>query len=192
MNFNHFFGNNSLNIPTVQFLMTTSQLEELIEEECQARKDDFQVLLPSTITSQTWNVIHDHNVNIFRSTFCQSFVVSMETEIHERIINDRRTMVVVDDDRWIHHPSLMKFCDTTTLQLMTMINQWWRNWYINMHICRSFKWKLIEDGYCIWQQELKWKLLISWRYAAKSNLEKLRIDLEDENLRLRFAKDNFL
>jgi len=69
-----------------------SQLEELIEEECQARKNDFQ-----------------------------SFVVSMETEIHERIINDRRTMVVVDDDR----------------------------------------------------------------YAAKSNLEKLREDLEDENLRLR-------
>ena len=116
----------------------------------------------------------------------------METEIHERIINDRRTMVVVDDDRWVHHPSLMKFCDSTTLQLMTMINQWWRNWYINMHICRSFKWKLIEDGYCIWQQELKWKWLISWRYAAKSNLEKLRIDLEDENLRLRFAIDNIL
>ena len=83
------------------------QLEELIEEECQARKDDFQVLLPSTITSQTWNVIHDHNVNIFRSTFCQSFVVSMETEIHERIINDRRTMVVVDDDRWVHHSPLL-------------------------------------------------------------------------------------
>ena len=39
--------------------------------------------------------------------FFQSFVVSMETEIHERIINDRRTMVVVDDDRWVHHSPLL-------------------------------------------------------------------------------------
>ena len=84
---------------------------------------DLLVLLPPTITSWTWNLTHDHNVNIFRPTFCQSFVVSMETEIHERIINDRRTMVVVDDDRWVHHSSLMKFCVSTTLQLMKMINQ---------------------------------------------------------------------
>ena len=95
INFNHFFGNNSLNIPSamnsfgsntydrnVNMTMTlcsctaiskapqififdpfrvlirtykdslsNSQLEELIEEECQARKDDFQVLLPLTITA---------------------------------------------------------------------------------------------------------------------------------------------
>ena len=38
----------------------------------------------------------------------QSFVVSMETEIHERIINDRRTMVVVDDDRWSKSKSKSK------------------------------------------------------------------------------------
>ena len=30
------------------------------------------------------------------------------------------------------------------------------------------------------------------RYAAKSNLEKLRVDLEDENLRLRFLKEKHL
>ena len=47
---------------------------------------------------QSWIAMADISMYLIRKPF-QSFVVSMETEIHERIINDRRTMVVVDDDR---------------------------------------------------------------------------------------------
>jgi len=48
-----------------------SKLDELLEREKRARDDD---------------------LNYWKE--------SMETEIHERIINDRRTMIVVDDDRY--------------------------------------------------------------------------------------------
>ena len=38
--------------------------------------------------------------------------------------------------------------------------------------------------------EMAMMMTLMSRYAAKSNLEKLREDLEDENLRLRLFKDN--
>ena len=71
----------------------------------------------------------------------------METEIHERIINDRRTISVVDDDR----------CDGAG----------------------AGAYERMSGGRAFYTSFFRW--------AAKSNLEKLRVDLENENDRLRFV-----